>query len=123
MNNNRKNKQVGERIVAALKEFAEAVESGEDLGKRFTCRTIRLNIKPRTYSPQLVKKTRQLLGTSQAIFAQFLGVSASAVQDWEQGAKLPKGSVCRLMDEIHSNPGYWIRRLRELSTPIAAKRK
>ena len=121
MTNRQKRKSVGERIVGALKEFAEAVEAGDDLQQRFTCRTVRLNLTPQSYSPELVKKTRHLLGTSQAIFAQFLGVSASAVQDWEQGAKPPKGSACRLMDEIRSNPDYWIRRLKELSTPIGTK--
>ena len=91
---------VGESIVGALKEFAGAVEAGEDLRTRFTCRTVRMNLKPQEYSPELVRKSRKLLGASQEIFAKFLGVSASAVQDWEQGVKPPKGSACRLMDEI-----------------------
>jgi len=113
-------KSVGGRIVGALKEFAEAVEAGENLQTRFTCRTIRLKLEPTTYSPQMVKTTREMLGASQAIFAQFLGVSASAVQDWEQGAKPAKGSACRLMDEIRTNPDYWRRRLQELATPVSA---
>jgi putative transcriptional regulator len=122
MSSRRAKRSVGARIVGALKEFAEAVEAGDDLNKRFTCRTVRLNLTPQPYSPELVRKTRQLLGASQAIFAQFLGVSANAVQDWEQGIKPPKGSACRLMDEIRENPGYWIRRLRELATPVGADR-
>ena len=113
-------KSVGKRIVGALKEFAEAAEFGDDLQKRFTCRTIRLNVQPHAYSASLVKKTRNMLGASQAIFAQFLGVSPSAVQDWEQGAKPPHGSACRLMDEIRTNPEYWRARLEELATPVQA---
>ena len=120
MANRRAKKSVGQGIVGALKEFAEAAESGEDLNKRFTCRTIRLNVQPPKYSPGLVRKTRKMLGASQAIFAQFLGVSISAVQDWEQGAKPPKGTACRLMDEIRINPSYWQRRLEELATPVNA---
>lgn len=120
MAKSRKKKSVGGRIVGALKEFSEAVEAGEDLQQRFTCRTIHLNLEPQTYNPDMVKKTRDLLGASQSIFAQFLGVSASAVQDWEQGAKPPKGSACRLMDEIRTNPDYWRRRLQELATPVGA---
>jgi putative transcriptional regulator len=116
----RTRKSVGQRIVGALKEFAEAVEARDDLSKRFTCHTIRLNVQTKPYSAELVKKTRHMLGASQAIFAQFLGVSTSAVQDWEQGAKPPKGSACRLMDEIRANPDYWRRRLEELATPIEA---
>jgi len=115
---NRRSKPVGERIVGRLKGFVEAMEGGDDVRKRFTCRTIRLNAQPQTYSPALVRKTRSMLGASQTIFAQFLGVSASAVQDWEQGEKPPKGSACRLMDEIRTNPDYWIQRLQELSTPV-----
>jgi DNA-binding transcriptional regulator YiaG len=116
----REQRRVGPRIVERLRKFAEALESGEDIATRFTCRTIRLNLRDTPYSPRLVKRTRETLGVSQAIFAQFLGVSASAVQDWEQGAKHPQGSARRLMDEIRENPDYWRRRLRELATPVGA---
>lgn len=111
---------VGEKIVRRLKGFVEAVENGDDILQRFTCRSIRLELEPQKYGPELVKSTRETLGASQAIFAQFLGVSASAVQDWEQGIKPPQGSACRLMDEIRRDPDYWIARLRDLSTPISA---
>jgi putative transcriptional regulator len=120
MTKNRKDNSVGSKIVRRLKGFVDAVENGDDLCGRFTCRTIRLNLESQDYSPELVKETRRILGASQAIFAQFLGVSPSAVQDWEQGAKPPKGSARRLMDEIRQNPDYWLRRLQELSTPVEA---
>jgi putative transcriptional regulator len=120
MKNNDPKKSVGNRITSRLKNFVESVERGDDVLQRFTCRTIRLKLEPQEYSPALVKQTREILGASQAIFAQFLGVSASAVQDWEQGEKPPKGSACRLMDEIRRDPEYWLKRLRELSTPITA---
>ena len=113
-------KSVGNKIVRRLKGFVEAVENGEDAQQLFTCRTIRLQLEPQEYSPDLVKSTREILGASQAIFAQFLGVSTSAVQDWEQGYKPPKGIACRMMDEIRRDPEYWLRRLRECSTPITA---
>lgn len=116
----RKPERIGSKIVRRLKGFVDAIESGEDISQRFTCRTIRLDIEPHEYDPTLVKQTREMLGASQTIFARFLGVSPSAVQDWEQGEKPPKGSACRLMDEIRSNPSYWIRRLQDLSTPIGA---
>ncbi len=110
---------VGNKITNRLKGFVETVENSEDGLKRFTCKTIRLKLDSQNYSPGLVKKTRNLLGASQEIFAQFLGVSASAVQDWEQGEKPPKGSACRLMDEIRRDPEYWLKRLRDSSVPIA----
>lgn len=42
------------------------------------------------------KKTRM----SQPVFAAFLGVSASAVAQWERGAKSPSGPAARLLDVI-----------------------
>jgi putative transcriptional regulator len=115
-----KTRSIGKEIAQRLKEFVEVLESGEDLRKRFTCRTVRIKLEPQKYSPALVKKTRKLLGASQEVFARFLGVSASAVQDWEQGTKPPRGSACRLMDEIRANPEYWIRRLEQLCEPVGA---
>jgi DNA-binding transcriptional regulator YiaG len=106
---------IGSTIADRLGRFAEAAESGEDITTRFTCRTIKLNLEPQPYSPELVKETRRKLGASQAIFARFLGVSPSAVRDWEQGLKPPHGAACRLMDEIRHDPRYWIQRMKELS--------
>jgi putative transcriptional regulator len=111
---------VGATIAARLARVAAAVEAGEDITKRFTCRTVRLRLTPQRHGPKEVKQTRKKLGASQTIFAQFLGVSPSAVQDWEQGLKPPHGAACRLMDEIRHDPKYWIQRLRELSTPVEA---
>lgn len=117
----RKNKaSVGAMVTARLARVAAAVESGEDITKRFTCRTVRLRLAPHRCGPNEVKQTRKKLGASQTIFAQFLGVSPSAVQDWEQGLKPPNRAACRLMDEIRHDPKYWIQRLRELSTPVKA---
>jgi len=120
MSKNRNDKTIGSKIADRLQGFVEAAERGDDVLQRFTCRTIRLKLEPKEYSPELVKKTREILGTSQALFAQFLGVSSRAVQDWEQGIKPPKGSACRLMDEIQRDPNYWRSRLRDLATPVSA---
>jgi putative transcriptional regulator len=108
-------KPKGEKIVERLKGFAETLEKSENITARFTCRTIRLNLQPHQYGPDQVKKARSLLGSSQAIFAQFLGVSVRTVHDWEQGRKTPKDVACRLMDEIRRDPGYWLNRMKELS--------
>lgn len=113
----KKTSSIGGDLVRRLKGFAEALEKTEDLAERFTCRTVKLNLKPRHYRPNMVKETRKLIRASQAIFAQFLGVSLSAVRDWEQGLKPPNGAACRIMDEIRRNPDYFVGRLRELSSP------
>jgi putative transcriptional regulator len=108
---------LGSEIVGRLNRFVKSLESlppAAPLDKRFTVRTVKLNLPRPSCTPEDVRVTRDMLGASQAIFAQFLGVSASAVQDWEQGHKPPRGSACRLMQEIRRDPKYWSRRLAEL---------
>jgi putative transcriptional regulator len=112
---------VGTELVRRLGRFVNALESTDDLTARFTCRTIKLNLQPKDYGAEEVKKVREILGTSQAILAQFLGVSRGAVRDWEQGVKPPNGAACRLMDEIQNDPDYFRKRLRSLSEPVVSK--
>ena len=114
-------KSKGEKIVERLKNFAEALEQGEKITDKFTCRTIRLQLEPTHYNGDLVKETRKLLGVSQAIFAQFIGVSVNAVRDWEQNRNAPMDVACRLMDEIRRDPEYWFNRLKELSVTAGDK--
>jgi DNA-binding transcriptional regulator YiaG len=111
-------KRLGERIVERLRGFAETLQTSDNISTKYTCRTIRLNLHPQTYSAKQVRETRGLLNVSQAVFAQFLGVSVRAVQDWEQGVYAPNGVACRLMDEIRRDPGYWLGRLKELAEPV-----
>src|SRR5205823_1407155 len=103
-----------DRIIQRLRGFKEALQSGAVDDKRFTCRTIELDLKPQPYSPGAVKKTRKLLGASQAVFARFLGVSTKTVQAWEGGANTPSDMACRFLDEIRHNPTYWLGRLKEM---------
>ena len=116
----KKQRSVGAELVRRLKGFTAALQTTDELSQRFTCRTVRLQLEPRRYTPETVRETRRALRASQAIFAQFLGVSLSAVRDWEQGLKKPGGAACRLMDEIRRNPDYFLRRLKEFSTPLQA---
>lgn len=109
----RRGPKVGRELVRRLQRFVDELPRIEELGDRFTCRTVKLTLPRSRYSPALVKSTRELLQASQAVFAQFLGVSVSAVRDWEQGLKVPRGSSCRLMDEVRRDPEYWRKRLRE----------
>ncbi len=107
---NRK-RSLGETIGDRLNEFADALESGEDLSAKFTCRKVVLNLAAQPYDPSLVKRTRAILSVSQGIFAQFLGVSVDTVQSWESGINTPSDMACRFMDEIRHNPRYWRERL------------
>ncbi|MEX0866391.1 MAG: hypothetical protein WD030_03465 [Pirellulales bacterium] len=106
-----------ETLVKSLENFADALESGEDLAERFTCRKVLLKLPPTPYGPADVRETRQILGASQAIFAQFLGVSPRTVQAWEQGEQVPSPIARRFMDEIRHDRERFQRRFLELVTP------
>lgn len=108
----RRDASVENEILEALGEFTDALKKGE-VAKRFTCRQIKLDLKPTPYSPELVKTTRKLLKVSQTLFARFLGISPNTVRSWEQGINTPSPMACRFMDEIRRSPGYWTERLRE----------
>jgi putative transcriptional regulator len=114
-------KSKGTKIVERLKNFAEVLETNESISDHYTRRTVRLNLELEEYNGDLVRKTRKLLGASQAVFSQFLGVSVKTVHDWEQDRKVPKEVACRFMDEIRNDPSYWLRRLRKLSTVVDGK--
>lgn len=103
---------VGERIVKRLHGFAEVLKSGDAITEKFTCRRVVLNLSPTRYDPDLVRATRDLLGASQPMFAQFLGASVQTVRSWEQGKNTPNDMACRFMDEIRRNPKYWLERFR-----------
>ncbi len=102
---------VKERVLQRLQGFAEALQKGERLGKKFTIRQIEFDLNPTQYTPGMVKEVRQILGASQAVFAKFLGVSLRTVNLWEQGAKPPRDIACRFMDEIKAKPEFWKGRL------------
>ncbi len=108
-----RNQSVAKRITSRLSEFVNALQDDAPISDRFTCKTVILDLKPVAYTPKMVLTTRQLLGASQAIFAQFLGVSPNTIRSWEQGTKIPKDIACRFLDEIQRNPDFWRDRLRE----------
>jgi putative transcriptional regulator len=107
-----KDTSIESEILEALGEFTDALEK-EEVAKRFTCRQIKLDLKPTSYGPELVKTTRRLLKVSQTLFARFLGISPKTVRSWEQGINTPSPIACRFMDEIRRSPDYWTERLRE----------
>ncbi len=112
---------VGAEILEALEEVRNALDSGEPLDRRFTVRSYRLDFAAHDYGPDDVRSVRQLLGLSQPLFANFLGVDASTVRSWEQGARPPSTIARRFMDEVAINPEYWRGRLRESIATLAPR--
>ena len=115
-----KKRDIGEEIIDGLGKFAQALKRGDDITARFTCRKVVLDIVPSAYPPKRVRRVRAALGLSQALFAQFLGVSVASVQAWEQGVKAPAKVACRFMDEIVRDPALWQQRVRDCMTPRTA---
>lgn len=109
-----------EKIIQGLESFADALESGEDITERFTCRKVVLDLAPISYSPAMVKEARSKLGVSQALFAQFIGASLSSVRAWEQGDREPSQVACRFMDEIVNDPETFRKRFLQLASPAGS---
>lgn len=104
---------VGSRIISGLRGLRDAVRSGELLEDRFTVRTVTLELQPRPFDADTVRRLRLSLGASQAVFARILGVTANTVQSWEQGLRVPSPMACRFLEEIERNSSYWHKRLRQ----------
>ncbi len=79
----------GAEIVDALTEFHDTLKDGglDAVAKRYTVRTVELDLEPSDYSGEDVRGVRELLGLSQALFARFLGVTVNAVRSWENGGQ------------------------------------
>lgn len=61
-------------------------------------------IMPRSYLPSDVRSLRDMMGASQNLFAQLVGVSIKTIQGWEQGVRIPSMATRRLLDVIAEDP-------------------
>lgn len=116
-NKNNKPLTAEEKIIQSLESFADALQRGDDVTEKFTCRKVVLDLQPITYTAEMVQAARRRLGVSQALFAQFLGVSKSALRAWEQGTREPSPMACRFLDEIMSDPDGFRQRFVRLIKP------
>lgn len=101
---------LGKQMIAGLDAFIETIESGTPIAERFTVRTVCLDPGPRTYKPEEVKAVRARFQASQAVFANFLGVSTATLQSWEQGVRPVPGIASRYLDDLLAFPEIWSRR-------------
>ena len=58
------------------------------------------------YEPEEIKDIRINAGMTQAIFAEFMGVSVKTVEAWESGRNHPIGSACRLLYLTKADPAF-----------------
>ncbi|WP_165071425.1 helix-turn-helix domain-containing protein [Paludisphaera rhizosphaerae] len=102
---------LGAEMAADMDAFLEALEAGEPIGRKFTVRTLKLELEPREYAPEDVKAVRRKLGASQPLLAKFLGVSVKTLRAWEQGLHPVPAIAARFLDEIQAAPEIWTRRI------------
>lgn len=103
---------VGQQIVAGLNQLVEDLESGKDITKIYTFHRIKLSVDIPEYKAEDVRRVREQLHASQAVFAMFLGVDVGSVQSWEQGRREPSEMARRFLEEIEANPRHWATRFK-----------
>ena len=54
----------------------------------------------RSFAPEEIRRIREENKVSQAVFAAFLGIGKTTVQQWERGKKKPSGPSMRLLDLV-----------------------
>lgn len=102
-----------EELVSAMDEGLEAMR-----GKGAVRRTeLDLPDEPPRYSAKDIRNIRDGLAVSQPVFAALLGVSAKAVQAWEQGDRSPAGTARRLLQLMQRAPQLFKQR-RETSKTV-----
>jgi DNA-binding transcriptional regulator YiaG len=88
---------------------------------RFTIRTLQVT-QPSVYNAKSVRRTRQTLQVSQAVFAELLGVSTALVRAWELGNRTPSSLARRLLDQIHANPSIFNKLVQPITLPPTRRR-
>lgn len=61
------------------------------------------------YDPAEIKLIRKNTGFTQAVFAQYMGVSVKTVEAWEAGRNHPEGAACRLLALTKADPQFPIK--------------
>jgi DNA-binding transcriptional regulator YiaG len=113
------NASVGKEVLGRLKRFTEKIQALNGPGELpdvLTVRQVKLDLRPRSFNAAEVKAIRDKLRVSQGVLADFLGVSVSTVQDWEQGLTVVQGPACRILEEMLRDIEAWRDRIHQQAT-------
>ena len=113
--------KIGQKILTALREFGDVLESGEPLERHFTVRSYVMPAEPTEFDGPAVRAVRERFAMSQAVFARFLCVSSATIQSWEHGRRMPSPIARRLLDEIAASPEHFQARFARLTAPIVGR--
>lgn len=98
---------VGALLVRGLRE-AIAHKRGEEVDARITAAKVTVRsvdvVPPPEYQDIDIRRVRERLGLSQAVFASLIGASASTVRAWERGARRPSDMARRLIELAEREP-------------------
>jgi putative transcriptional regulator len=97
-------RRLGDLLVDNLTSLRDELRKGGRPSPPFSLKTVTFNMKPKPYDAAAVKRIRERLGMSQAVFAAVLDVSVDTVQSWEQGINQPPGIACRFLDQLNRDP-------------------
>ncbi len=105
MKKNAKPQSFRRQLAGSMAELRAIMESGASPSSegRLTVRTLEVT-EPSTYDAKAIRKIRQELNVSQAIFARMVGVSGVLVRSWERGVRQPAPIARRLLDQIRDFP-------------------
>jgi putative transcriptional regulator len=97
----------GQRLIQAAHE-ALAYKGGELPDARVTRAKVTARrvdvVAPPEYSQGDIRRIRDGLGLSQAVFAELIGASTSTVRAWEQGVREPSEMARRLIALAERDP-------------------
>ena len=93
-----------DKIKTGLEE-AVAYERGT-----LRAKTTKLSVLPVDhYEADEIREIRKSTGFTQAVFAQYMGVSVKTVEAWEAGRNHPEGTACRLLALTQKDPAFPIK--------------
>lgn len=86
-------------------DLKEGLQEAIDFEKgNAKAKTVTFMIEPvKKYSNEDIKKIRNKAGMTQAVFANYMGVSPKTVEAWELGRTHPTGPAYRLLDILAEN--------------------
>jgi len=107
--------RVADEIMAGMRELQRMMDQGKTPEQVFTVKTVEVP-DPNVYTAGQIRRLRDSLGVSQAVFAHLLGVSVVLVKSWERGARQPSLIARRLLDTIRADPPRWLETVRETAS-------
>ncbi|MGH9776954.1 MAG: helix-turn-helix domain-containing protein [Candidatus Acidiferrales bacterium] len=92
-----------------VKAFSELKRALTDVlryeqGKAVNLRVTELPAPPRSLTPAEIRRIREALNASQALFARYLNVSTNTVESWEQGTRHPHDAALKLLNIAKKRP-------------------